>query len=524
MLVFLTTSGLGTRLEGLTKGTNKALVRVGDRYAICRIIEKFPSDTEFVITLGYYGSHVCDFLELAYPNRKFTFVEVDRYEGPGSSQAYSMLAAAPHLTRPFLYHCCDTLLPATDIFHVPVSDHDSAITLFVSPHEDYTTYSGISVRDGKIVRFNKKREAIHDFAYIGISYIRDPMLFWKTLRQAVDSAPIDGSLGDTTAYTALISQGYTVDYKVIPTFYDTGNLESYRSACKVFPAKHIVLEKPNESLCFLEDRVIKFIQSTETNKLRVQRGQLLEMVGGPKLLGHRDNFLAMELVNGEVLAECREYGEVRRLLDWAYDNLWCIEKTSEDFRQSCWRFYHSKTWSRIDEYFKTTTEDPTRINGVDVGTIGELMARIPFADLCTDTFSLFHGDFILDNILRRPNGEFVLLDWRDSFDGLVEWGDRQYDLAKLRHNLVFQHSNIAAGKFFIRREDGNVFVDLDCKYLLTRQLEELDVWIKQKGWSIRNTRILQALIWINMAPLYDAPLSNFLFAFGKWNLWLALEF
>lgn len=519
MLVFLTTSGLGTRLEGLTKGTNKALVRVGDRYAICRIIEKFPQDTEFVITLGYYGNHVRDFLELAYPNRIFTFVDVDRYEGPGSSQAYSMLAARTHLTRPFLYHCCDTLLP-TGIIDIP--DNASGITLFVSPHEDYTTYSGITVRDGRIVRFNKKREAIHDFAYIGISYIHDPSSFWKTLQEAVDSDPMDGSLGDTSAYTALISQGYPVDYRVVNVFYDTGNLESYRAACAAFPAKHIVLEKPNESLCFLEDRVIKFIQSAETNKLRVERGRLLELVGGPKLLGSRDNFLAMELVVGEVLAECKEYGEVRRLLNWAYDNLWCIEKTSNEFLQSCWRFYHTKTWTRIDEYFKKTAEDPTRINGCSVGTIGELMSRVPFQELCTNTFSLFHGDFILDNIMRRPTGQFVLLDWRDSFDGLVEWGDRQYDLAKLRHNLVFQHSNIASGFFSIRREGKDVFVDLDCKYLLTRQLEELDAWIEQKGWSVRNIRILQALIWINMAPLYDAPLSNFLFAFGKWNLWLAL--
>jgi choline kinase len=521
MRVFLTTSGLGTRLEGLTKGTNKALVRVGDRYAICRIIEKFPNDTEFVITLGYYGNHVRDFLELAYPDRQFIFVEVDRYEGPGSSQAYSMLAAASHLTQPFLYHCCDTLLPTDQLIQIP--ETGCGITLFVSPHEDYTTYSGITVRDRRIVRFNKKREAIHDFAYIGISYIHDPTSFWNALRQAVDSDPMNSSLGDTTAYTALLGQGCPMDYKIIPNFYDTGNLESYRAACTAFPAKHIVLEKPNESLCFLHDRVIKFIQSAKTNALRTKRGQLLELVGGPKLLGSRDNFLAMELVEGEVLAECREYGEVRRLLDWAYDNLWCLEKTSDDFFACCWRFYHDKTMARIDEYFKKTAEDPTRINGIHVGTIGELMARVPFAELCTNRFSLFHGDFILDNIMRRPNGEFVLLDWRDSFDGSTEWGDRQYDLAKLRHNLVFQHSNIAAGMFSIRRDGEDVFVDLNCKYLLTRQLEELDMWIMKRGWSVGNIRILQALIWINMAPLYDAPLSNFLFAFGKWNLWLALD-
>ncbi len=520
MRVFLTTSGLGTRLEGLTKGTNKALVRVGDRYAICRIIEKFPADTEFVITLGYYGNHVRDFLELAYPLHRFIFVNVDPFEGPGSSQAYSMLTAAEHLREPFLYHCCDTLLPTA--YSLPPLDRNG-ITLFVSPHEDYTTYSGITVRDGQIQRFNKKREAIHDYAYIGISYIHDTTAFWSALRKAVDAAPFDSSLGDTTAYTALLNQDVPVTYRVVPSFYDTGNLESYKAVCKAFPAKHIVLEKPNESLCFLEDRVIKFIQSAKTNQLRVERGKLLETVGGPRLLGHKMNFLSMELVRGDVLAECREFGEVRRLLDWAFANLWSVEKTSEDFRRCCWRFYHDKTFARIDEYFKKTAEDPTWINGVHVGSIEVVMSRVPFLELCTDTFSMFHGDFILDNIMRRPSGEFVLLDWRDSFDTQVEWGDRQYDLAKLRHNLVFQHSNIAAGMYSVRREEGHVFVDIDCKYLLTRQLEELDDWVAERGWNVGNIRILQALIWINMAPLYEAPLSNFLFAFGKWNLWLALR-
>ena len=58
MKVLITTSGIGSRLGNLTKFTNKALVRVGRRPAISYIIDEYPSDTEFIVTLGHYGDQV----------------------------------------------------------------------------------------------------------------------------------------------------------------------------------------------------------------------------------------------------------------------------------------------------------------------------------------------------------------------------------------------------------------------------------------------------------------------------------
>ncbi len=535
--VFITTSGLGTRLEGLTQYTNKALVPIGDQYAICRIIERFqPTTTRFVVTLGYYGTHVRDFLELAYPAHNFTFVQVDTYEGPGSSQAHSMLCAAPHLTTPFLYHCCDTILPPTYEFPqlapatpatptTPVAPATPPITLFVSPHPDYTTYSGITVRNDTITRFNQKREAIHDYAYIGIAYIADPHAFWTALRTATEAEGGHAALGDTTAYRHLLATGNILDYRVIPTFYDTGNLDSYQHACKAFPSQATVLAKPNESLCFLRDqqKVIKFLHSATANAKRVHRGKMLETCGGPAILGEKPNFMAMRYEEGTILAECREWGVVRQLLDWAAIHLWTGRHQNAQYAQVSRRFYYEKTLERVGMYKAKRPEDITRINGVHVGSIGELLDRVDWTTLCTDQFTHFHGDFILDNILRKPDGQFVLLDWRECFDTETEWGDQAYDLAKLRHNMVFNHANIAKGHFSVYREEEQVFVDLQCKYLLMRQVEELDCWIAQNtDLDQRNIRILQALIWINMAPLYEAPLCDFLYYFGKWNLSLAV--
>jgi NDP-sugar pyrophosphorylase family protein len=91
--VLITTSGTGSRLGARTQYTNKSLVKIGDMNTISHILQYYPESTEFVITLGYYGSHVKQFLRMAYPRHTFQFVEVDLYEGPGSSLGYSMLKA-----------------------------------------------------------------------------------------------------------------------------------------------------------------------------------------------------------------------------------------------------------------------------------------------------------------------------------------------------------------------------------------------------------------------------------------------
>jgi NDP-sugar pyrophosphorylase family protein len=83
--VLITTSGIGSRLGDLTKFTNKSLVRVGKKPAISYIVESYPKEIEMVITVGYFANQVKDFLTLTYPDRRFKFINVDKFEGEGSS-------------------------------------------------------------------------------------------------------------------------------------------------------------------------------------------------------------------------------------------------------------------------------------------------------------------------------------------------------------------------------------------------------------------------------------------------------
>ena len=108
--VLLTASGIGSRLGELTGFTNKSLVTIGNKPALARIVEQYPEDIEFVVTLGYFGDHVKQFLEIAYPSRKFTFVNVKNYDGEGSSLGWSQLCAKQYLQCPFIYNACDTIV------------------------------------------------------------------------------------------------------------------------------------------------------------------------------------------------------------------------------------------------------------------------------------------------------------------------------------------------------------------------------------------------------------------------------
>jgi hypothetical protein len=305
--------------------------------------------------------------------------------------------------------------------------------------------------------------------------------------------------------------------------FDTGNLLSYENACKAFGSNYYVLEKNTESLCFFNDRVIKFIHDAEINKKRVHRGMdLYPLV--PKILGSRDHFMCMELVPGTILSECKEYGHIKGLLEWAQQHLWSHTCESPNFADACRRFYKDKTYERISK-LSWLKEERRVVNGIHIGTIYDLLNKVNFDSLTTTTFTKFHGDFILDNILKVEgyHHPYCLLDWRHEFDKELEHGDRLYDLAKLRHNIIFNHGNITQGLFNIVLDDKTATVDLKCNYILIKQLDEFNSFLKAQHIEYRQVELLTGLIWLNMAPLYEGDLSYFLFYFGKLNVHLALH-
>ena len=99
--VLLLAAGKGERLGDLTTNINKALLPINNKAIISSIINKFPDNYEIVVALGYKGDIVKEYCELAHPNRKFIFVNVDDINSTNSGPGYSALKCKEYLNRPF---------------------------------------------------------------------------------------------------------------------------------------------------------------------------------------------------------------------------------------------------------------------------------------------------------------------------------------------------------------------------------------------------------------------------------------
>jgi dTDP-glucose pyrophosphorylase len=509
--VLLTTSGLGSRLGNLTKFTNKSLVRVGDKPVISHIIETYPKDVEFIVTLGHYGSHVKQYLTLAHIDRNIQFVEVDNYTGDGSSLLYSISLCEEYLQCPFIFHACDTVLPNNYISNIDFSTNWS----IGGTGYNSQSYRTINSVNGKIASINEKGEQNFDFVYVGVSGIVQYDIFWKTCKSILQ-----------TVNTSDLSDCHVIrkmnNFSVIPVdeWYDIGNIDALkRTRSKIKGTIH-VLDKEDENIFIFDNFVIKFFHNKKICYDRVLRTKSLGNLV-PKLLGSTENFYKYEYINADLMSDVVDRDKFSKLLNWANDNLW-VGKEQENFYDNALSFYKDKTLLRTEKFLDkhNLTDNVDCINGVEVPRIKDLISKINFKDIIGQNPTGFHGDFILDNILISDS--FTLIDWRQDFNGIIESGDMNYDLAKLNHNLVLNHEMLHNNYFKIDFSDQiicDVYVKkslIDCKNILREFCVDRNI-------NFNNIEILTSLIWLNMSPLHEHPLDMFLYYFGKYNLYLNIQ-
>ena len=512
--VLITTSGVGSRLGELTTFTNKCLIRVGKKPAISYIIEKYPEDIEVVITLGYFGEQVRDFLLLAYPNRKFTFITIDKYDGEGSSLGYSLLQTKHKLQCPFIFHASDTIV--SDEIKSP--NHN---WLGVCKKENHSQYRTVGM-DGHFKIYDKG-EFGSNYAYIGLAGINDFESFWGALQNQYDKDPYDTSLSDCHAINELITPR-TWNVYHFSKWLDIGNVSELKKSRENINDKFDILDKVDESIFLFDDFVIKFFYDEVVCRNRVSRGNNLGDLT-PKILGHTKNFYKYKLSEGELFSTSVNEPKFNEFLDWSLENLWIKGDTTKDFKLTCKKFYLDKTIVRLKKFFMDhqMEDETTNINGYEVPPIFELIKQIDMDWLCGETTYQFHGDFILDNIIHEDDGVFRLLDWRQDFGGDLVYGDIYYDLGKLNHNLLFNHDIVHGGHYSVDNRDGEIRCDILRSDILSGCRDILHTFIKNNGFDLRKVKILTAIIWLNMSPLHEPKLGRFLFYLGKLNLYKMLK-
>ena len=208
--VLITTSGVGSRLGEFTTYTNKSLVKVGDKLALSRIVDCYPASTQFVITLGHHADKVKDFLRLSYPERNFSFVNVPKFEGPGSSLGLSLLTAAHLVQEPFIFHASDTLVNPHEIFLDVSEDWVAGFKGDLA-----SQYSSFDASFGRVMKFHAKGSMKFDFIHIGLVGIFSYKQFWESLESEYKIDPENQSLNDLSALNSMMDKGTKIKMREI---------------------------------------------------------------------------------------------------------------------------------------------------------------------------------------------------------------------------------------------------------------------------------------------------------------------
>lgn len=520
MKVLISTAGIGQRLGELTRHTNKSLVPVGDKPCISRIIDSYPKDFEFVVSLGHFGGHVRNYLALAHPERIISFVEVENYRGPGSSLALSISGARDFLQCPFFFHAGDTIV------EMPDNAFLGGNWLAVSDGEDSSLYASLDVMGSEVMKIKPKGSDDYDYLYVGVASVESFEDFWRSASELSLSTKTNTEANDLSIIGPMIQSGVNFQARKVSTWNDVGSVGGLRKAQETFSSTIATLPKRDQGVFRVGGKILKFNSDEISSSEAVARAQILQP-HVPRVVASLPNWFSYEYVDGRVGSHHPTAEMLTRLLDWAQNSFWSERPDSIDstvFKNACEDFYIKKSLDRIRLFSELsgTADVSGTINGVNVPSAAQLVESFREVETITGKASGYHGDFVLDNVLVTEEG-FLAIDWRQNFGGLLEYGDLYYDLAKLNHSLTMSHDFLNGGNFEVQPDGQDIWIDLHRRESLVELTDSFHKFVKRQGYALSRINRLTALIWINMAALHPHPMNVFLFHFGRLSLWRRLN-
>ena len=512
--VVIPTAGIGSRLGTLTRNINKALMPVGTRPAISYIIDFYPLTYKFIIALGYKGDYIKDYLSIAYPHRKFTYIKVDPYEGKGSGLGLTLKKCKKYIKEDFFFHSNDGIIIDKIDFETIKSD-----TIFLSDRNvDALKYRTAKLSKNAIIKLFDKttKKNPNTYNYVGVAYIKD----FKKFNNYLSKISIE--LGESDYFISKIKKKDKILSIKVKNWYDVGDIDDLKRAQKEI-SDFDNLPKEDEFIYFNDKRVIKFFIQPELSQKRIKRAKILKGFV-PKIVATKKNFYAYDYVEGELFSKKIDlYKDLDHFLKYCKKFFWVKiklnAKNKEIFKKVCFKFYYDKTLERISSFYQNHDIQDNReiINTAKTDTLNNLISSINWDDLSCGIPTRIHGDFHFENILYTDKEKYQFIDWRQDFGGILEYGDMYYDLAKLYHGIIVDHGAIRNNMFRISMSDSNNIIDYeiyrkqtsyDCENIFFNFLEKNKI-------SVKKVKILTALIYLNIATLHHQPYSIFLYYLGK---------
>ncbi len=510
--VCILTAGKGSRLNERTKFFNKCLLKVQDVAIITHQIRMFPPDSTFVIGLGYMGDVVREYLEIAHPTTKFIFVDIDKYSVPGSGPGYALLKCKEHLQQPFYFIACDTLVGNWD-YHTSNLNWVGCAEVAHGTQQNYCILD-IMECDCCIDQFIDKSSECNErqtLAFIGFAHIAQYKKFWNVLEH--NTALVAGELQLSPALNALAMDTSALHMR----WFDVGTEDGLLAARDHYGGR-LNLDKSDEEIYFVDDKVIKYFYDADIAQKRIQRTEILNRWGDyfvPLLIDKRNHFYSYKFVEGKDLFSipdpCQHFF---RLMHHMHSRFWTRETLANghQFVDKCIKFYRHKTHARVLQFIKDHDADhECIINNVATPSALQLMSWVDWQGLAALSVpSRIHGDFQLSNVVMDSNGDFTLIDWRQDFAGDMEVGDLYYDLAKLNACFVMPHDSVKAGRYTFKESKGEVLVDIEQSEEIKHCQSILKQWHIANDFDWDRTVFITYLALLNMAPLHESPLDKWL--------------
>jgi dTDP-glucose pyrophosphorylase len=510
--VCILAAGPSRRVGDYSENVHKAVLPVGGKGVISHIVEKFPEDVEIVVAVGHRKDTVIDYLRLAYPLRRFTFVEIERYIGPGTGPGRSLLECKDHLRCPFVLCTADTIVSEQ------IGDpYDNWFG--VAPTTEPEKYCTVSIDAGRVTQLKDKEKCDNTQAFIGLAGVRDWEKFFVALE--TDDSARAGEIQVSNGFRALVGDLRARSF----SWFDTGDVDGFKRANQHFAdgSEAFDFSKTDEYLYFVNGKVIKFFADLSIAQNRIKRANVLAGMC-PKLVGTSGHFYAYDKVPGKVLYDALDVGISKDFFAWCGEKLWQPKKLEGEaltqFKNACVKFYKEKTLQRVHTFFtKTGTVDVENIvNGERVPTLKSLMAKVDWEWICEGAPAPFHGDLQFDNVLLNEGDakrSFTLLDWRQDFAGLLDHGDLYYDLAKVYGGLILSYKGIKQNKFTCEVRQGDVKFDFHAPEALADIRAAYEKFLTERGFDLHKVQVLTALIFLNMSPLHHAPFDVLLFHLAR---------
>lgn len=519
MLVFIPTAGLGTRLEISTKHFNKCMIQIGSIPVISHIIDSYPENYNFVIAVGYKSEHIVEYCRIAYPHRKISFVKIQNFSGSKASLTHTIKKSLNKLNEPFFFHSNDSIIVKEKFYKKVKSDF---IYLSKTAPEPLK-YRTASVKNTKVLQIYDKQNLTNKvYNYIGVAFVKNYKKFKDILKKEKKEN------GEVSYFQKLINENNDLNFRFINQWIDIGDVKSKKNAEKIYSQLNII-PKTDQGIFIKNNKVIKFFTNKKTINERFERSKILEGMC-PKILKKTNYFYVYKYANGEILSNSHnKKKDLINLLSWSEKNLWkkypLNKNQNINFNKICHDFYYEKTLQRINMFFEENNLNDKKdiINGYSVPTIENIFKKIDWNEISKGIPVGFHGDFHFENILKIKKNNFKLLDWRESFGSIKNYGDIYYDLAKLKHGFHLSHETMINNGFNIQNENNKINFDYLRKSSLIECDRILDNFTRNKNLNVKKVDIIMQLIYLNIAKFYQYPYSHFLFYKGKLNLYKLAE-